>query len=85
MEECAEINNKALSQQIEKIYEIMLEIQNTQKEQIELIKKHNATYMKKIDKLQEYNKIADMTNQVFEKRLNGIECAIKELNKGISA
>ena len=41
--------------------------------------------MKKLDKLQEYNKISDMTNQVFEKRLAGIEKAIKQLNNSIGA
>ena len=41
--------------------------------------------MKKLDKLQEYNKISDMTNQLFEKRLSGLENAIKQLNNSIGA
>ena len=35
------------------------------------------------DKLQEYNKIADMTNQIFEKRLCGIENAIIQISRSI--
>jgi hypothetical protein len=36
--------------------------------------------MKKLDKLYEYDEIADMSNQVFEKRLCGIERNIRAIN-----
>ena len=39
--------------------------------------------MKKLEKLQEYNKIADMTNQIFEKRVSEIENTVKQINKKI--
>jgi len=77
--------DKTLEQQIEQIKDILKEIQYNQTEEIIMQQKNNANCMKKISKLQEYNKIADMTNQLFEKRLVGIENAIKELNKNISA
>ena len=36
--------------------------------------------MQRINKLQEYNQIADMTNQIFELRIAGIEENLKKLN-----
>ena len=54
------------------------------KEQINLRKdvelKHIVT-MKKLDKINEYNKISDMTNQVFERRIANIEEKVGKLVK----
>ena len=75
----------ALEEQIEIINEILNELKNTQEDELKIIRNNHVTYMKKLDKLQEYNKIADITNQVFEKRLCNIENAIKQINKTISA
>ena len=54
------------------------------KEQINLRKdvelKHIVT-MKKLDKINEYNKISDMTNQVFERRIANIEENVGKLVK----
>lgn len=75
----------ALEQQIKIINEILNELKNIQQNEVKTINNNHITYMKKLDKLQEYNKIADITNQVFEKRLCNIENAIKQINKTISA
>ena len=73
-----------LEKQIEEINKILKELQYNQTEELILVQKNHTINMKKLDKLQEYNKIADMTNQVFEKRLSGIEQAMKQLNKTLS-
>ena len=75
----------ALEEQIEIINEILNELKNTQEDELKIIRNNHVTHMKKLDKLQEYNKIADITNQVFEKRLCSIENSIKQINKTISA
>lgn len=78
-----EKTTKTLEQQIEEINEAIIEIRKTQKEETDTIRSNHAVNMKKLDKLQEYNKIADMTNQIFEKRLCGIENAIMEISRSI--
>lgn len=37
--------------------------------------------MQNLSKLREYNKIADMTNQIFEKRISNIENALQKILK----
>ena len=69
--------NKALEEQIKKINE-------TLNEELILLQKNHAINMKKIDKIHEYNKISDMTNQIFEKRLLGIETAVIKLNNSLN-
>ena len=80
-----EKSNKTLEKQIEEINEILNQLKNNQIEEKELLNKKYNICIKKLEKLQEYNKIADMTNQLFEKRLLGIEIAIKEISKVLSA
>ena len=79
-----EKTTKTLEQQIEEINEAIIEIRKTQKEGTDTIRSNHAVNMKKLDKLQEYNKIADMTNQIFEKRLCGIENAIIQISRSIT-
>ncbi len=76
--------NKALEEQIEQINKTLDELKKNQGEELSLLQKNHAVNMKKLDKIQEYNKISDMTNQVFEKRLQGIENAIIKLNNSLS-
>ena len=76
-----ETNNNTLKKQMELIIEELKELKKEQINTLMLLQKNHNTYMKKLDKLQEYNKISDMTNQLFEKRLYGIESALKEINK----
>ena len=78
-------SKKTLEKQIEELNKTVEEIQYNQTDEIMILHKNHTINMKKLDKLQEYNKIADMTNQIFEMRLSGIEQAIKELNKIICA
>lgn len=77
----SQISSLTLEQQIKQIYETLKEVENNQKQELNLIKNNHTINMKKLEKIQEYNKIADMTNQIFEKRLSGIENTIKLLNK----
>ena len=42
--------------------------------------RHKAC-MQNLSKLREYNKIADMTNQIFEKRISNIENALQKILK----
>ena len=80
-----EFTNLALEEQIKALNEALNEIRINQLEELKIIKKNHAIYMKKMDKFQEYDKIADITNQVFEKRLLAIEEAIKTINKNFCA
>ncbi|MBR1654652.1 MAG: hypothetical protein IJ690_06980 [Clostridia bacterium] len=78
------LSNQTLEQQIVELNKLLNEVKNIQKDEVDFLKINHITYMKKLEKLQEYNKIADMTNQLFEKRLSGIENAIIEINKTMS-
>ncbi len=80
-----EFTNLALEEQIKALNEALNEIRINQLEELKIIKKNHAIYMKKMDKFQEYDKIADITNQVFEKRLLAIEETIKTINKNFCA
>ncbi|MCR5146296.1 MAG: hypothetical protein K6B70_02985 [Clostridia bacterium] len=71
-------NIQKLEQQIVAMNVAINEIKNNQLEIKELLHKNHITYMKKLDKLQEFNKILDMTNKVFEKRLAEIEKNVKK-------
>lgn len=59
--------------QIEEINEILNEIRNEQLNLSENLQKNFSVIMSKLMKMQEYNKIDDMTNQVFEMRMSNIE------------
>ena len=80
-----ESTNLTLEKQIEEMNQTLKELQYNQTEELILLQKNHTTNMKKLDKLQEYNKIADMTNQVFERRLSGIEQPLKQLSKTLGA
>ena len=59
--------------QFEKINEVLNELKDGQVNLSEDSQKNFEIIMSKLMKLQEYNKIADMTNQVFEMRMSNIE------------
>ena len=59
--------------QFEKINEALNELKDGQVNLSEDSQKNFEIIMSKLMKLQEYNKIADMTNQVFEMRMSNIE------------
>lgn len=66
-------NNPIADTRIEQIYVLLKEIKEEQQSLAESLQKKFNVIMNKIMKIQEYNKISDMTNQVFEMRLSNIE------------
>lgn len=64
---------------IEEIKEILKEIRKDQINEINISDQRHKLYMKNLSKLEEYNKILDMTNQVFEKRLLSIEKSLERM------
>lgn len=58
---------------IEEINVILNELKNGQEILSNQTQKNFKEIMKKLMKMQEYNEISDMTNQVFEMRLSNIE------------
>lgn len=68
MEENPKANN-----QIEEINVVLNELKDGQELLSSQSQKNFKEIMKKLMKMQEYNEISDMTNQVFEMRLSNIE------------
>lgn len=68
MEENPKANN-----QIEEINVVLNELKDGQELLSNQSQKNFKEIMKKLMKMQEYNEISDMTNQVFEMRLSSIE------------
>lgn len=68
-----EDKNPLTDNQIEQIKEILNEVKEEQNNLSEKTQKNFEIIMKKLMKMQEYNEISDMTNQVFEMRLSNIE------------
>lgn len=67
---------------ITQINELLNEIKNEQKNMQKTIQTNHKVNMQKFSKLLEYNKILDMTNTVFEKRISSIEKLLYEVFKG---
>lgn len=61
---------------IEEVKELLSEIKDEQTIMKKEAEKHHKVTMKKLDKLREFDEIADMTNVVFEKRFSDIENAL---------
>lgn len=59
--------------QIEEIKVLLNELKEEQEGLSEQTQKNFKVIMQKLMKMQEYNEISDMTNQVFEMRLSNIE------------
>ena len=72
--------NKNLESKLDEMYILLKTIQMNQENVLINIQKNHATTMKRMNKLQEYNQIADMTSQIFELRLTGIEDNLKKIN-----
>lgn len=68
-----ENQNPLTNNQIEEIIELLNELKNEQQNLSEQTQKNFKVIMQKLMKMQEYNEISDMTNQVFEMRLSNIE------------
>ena len=80
-----DLADDSLEEKIEVINENLNEIKNVQQNVVLLNHKNNTILMKKLNKLQEYNEINDITNQVFEQRICNIENSLSELVKKLSA
>ena len=65
--------NPTANYQIEEINELLNDIRNEQINLSENLQKNFSVIMSKLMKMQEYNKIEDMPNQVFEMRMSNIE------------
>lgn len=65
--------NPMANNQIEEINVVLNELKNGQELLSNQSQKNFKEIMKKLMKMQEYNEISDMTNQVFEMRLSNIE------------
>lgn len=68
-----EKQNPLANNQIEEINELLNQLKNEQQNLSEQTQKNFKVIMQKLMKMQEYNEISDMTNQVFEMRLSNIE------------
>ena len=75
--------NPVANYQIEEINEILNEVKNEQTNLSENLQKNFSTIISKLMKMQEYNKIADMTNQVFEMRMSNIEDLLFKISSKI--
>ena len=69
---------------IKQIKEVINEIKYNQQKTIQIVEKNLKTNMKKIEKLQEFNEINDMTNTVFEERLLRIEKLLDDIYSKIA-
>lgn len=67
------MQKNAEDDRIEEIKVLLYEVIKGEEELSESTQKNFEVIFKKLMKMQEYNEIADMTNQVFEMRLSNIE------------
>ncbi|MCI9087389.1 MAG: hypothetical protein HFJ32_02375 [Clostridia bacterium] len=64
---------------IEEVKELLKEVKNEQTRAKQEMERHHKVTMRKLDKLREFEEIADMTNIVFEKRFSNIEQALVKI------
>lgn len=64
---------------IEEVKELLNEVKNVQTTVKQEMERHHKVTMRKLDKLREFEEIADMTNIVFEKRFASIEQALVKI------
>ena len=70
--------------EITKIKEIVNELAFRQAVILNLVQNNHKITMKKLQKLQEYNEIDDMVNNVFESRITKIEEILNDINSKIA-
>ena len=70
---------ETLESLIAEIQELLNEVKNEQTKISKEMERHHRVTMKKLDKLREFDEIADMTNTVFEKRFSNIEQALTKV------
>ena len=64
--------NQAIMNEIEKIDNILFELQYSLIEQIINVEQNQKRIIQKIEKINEYNEIDDMNNCIIDKKLNKI-------------
>ena len=74
-------NQETLKSLITQIQELLIELKIEQSNISKKLDKHHNVTMHKLQKLKEFSEIADMTNQVFERRISNIEKSLKEKTK----
>lgn len=74
-------NKETLESLIAQIQELLNELKIEQSNIAKNLNKHHSVTMQKLQKLREFDEIADMTNQVFENRISNIEKMLKEKTK----
>lgn len=70
---------QTLEELIEEVKELLNEVRNEQTSAKQEMERHHKVTMRKLDKLREFEEIADMTNIVFEKRFSNIEQALVKI------
>lgn len=73
--------NQSLESLIAAIQELLYELKNEQNDILTKLDKHHKATMQQLHVLREFDKISDMTNQIFERRLSSIEQTLKERKK----
>lgn len=73
--------DKTLEELIMEINAVLEEIKKEQINVKKMTEQNHKVNMQKFSKLIEYDKICDMTNQVFEKRISNIEALLYEVFK----
>ncbi len=70
---------ETLESLIAEIQELLNEVKNQQTNMAKEMERHHKVTMRKLDKLREFDEIADMTNTVFERRFSNIEQALTKV------
>ncbi len=70
---------ETLESLIAEIQELLNEVKNEQTNMAKEMERHHKVTMRKLDKLREFDEIADMTNTVFEKRFSNIEQSLTKV------
>ena len=65
---------------IAEIQALLNEIKNEQTKMAKEMERHHKVTMLKLERLREFDEIADMTNTVFERRISNIEHALSKLH-----
>lgn len=73
--------DQSLESLIAAIQELLYELKNEQNDILIKLDKHHKVTMQQMQAIRNFDKISDMTNQIFEKRLSNIEKALKEKKK----
>ena len=72
--------NENLESLIAEIQALLNEIKNEQTKMTKEMERHHKVTMRKLEKLREFDEIADMTNTVFERRISNIEQMLSRLH-----